>query len=434
MKKIIALFLTAVMCFLITTFVCAVEDEAYAAANELYELGLFKGTDTDSEGKPVFDLERPPTRHEAITMLVRLLGKEKEALEMEWDIPFVDVAEWAKPYVGYAYENGLTSGISTTHFGGENTVSASQYLTFVLRALGYKSGVDFSWDKAWELTDKLGLTDGQYNAESGIFVRGDIALISRDVLEQPVKDTDLTLAECIHSETKNSGNNKHNNHKTDDNKPGNNKPTDDNPGNNHLPAAVISEPDPSVSINTSCGNYNLYTPSSDTFTFTVSYNGKKVEKITRVSVTDSHVCSARFSDDGVVTVTRNGDGVAYIQVYYTVSDDNAPVAQPVYEMRTDQSVRFGPVPNEPGLSLYWRGYIIKNGSGFGLSGVNQTIFVPTVLLNGQKISEYTVSGSASGMKVTVQSDGSLLIEKPNAGSSSFTVRYGDYSATFSVNS
>ena len=30
-----------------------------------------------------------------------------------WDTPFTDVADWAKPYVGYAYANGLTSGTGT---------------------------------------------------------------------------------------------------------------------------------------------------------------------------------------------------------------------------------------------------------------------------------------------------------------------------------
>lgn len=49
------------------------------AAQNLYELGLFNGTGTDTDGNPIFDLDRAPTRHEAVTMLVRLLGKGEEA-------------------------------------------------------------------------------------------------------------------------------------------------------------------------------------------------------------------------------------------------------------------------------------------------------------------------------------------------------------------
>ena len=51
------------------------------------------------------------------------------------------------------------SGTSSTTYSGNATVTASQYLTFVLRALDYDSSTDFQWDKAWELSDKLGITD-----------------------------------------------------------------------------------------------------------------------------------------------------------------------------------------------------------------------------------------------------------------------------------
>ena len=120
----------------------SVDDEAVSAAEALYALGLMKGAGTNEDGTPNFDLDRQPTRNEAVTMLVRLLGKEGDAREETWDIPFADVADWAVPYVGYAYANGLTSGISDTEFGGALTVTAAQYLTFVLRSLGYESGKD----------------------------------------------------------------------------------------------------------------------------------------------------------------------------------------------------------------------------------------------------------------------------------------------------
>jgi len=92
------------------------------------------------------------------------------------------VDAWAKPYVGFAYANGLTSGTSTTTYSGNATVTASQYITFVLRALGYDSKTDFQWDKAWEFSDEIGLTDGRYNAETTEFLRGDAAIISYNSL------------------------------------------------------------------------------------------------------------------------------------------------------------------------------------------------------------------------------------------------------------
>ena len=179
MKKWVSLFLAVTMLFALSLPVFAAKSEAQGAAQTLHELGLFKGTGTDAAGKPVFDLNRAPTRAEAVTMLVRLLGKEDEALAGDWNTPFIDVADWAKPYVGYAYANSLTAGVSETHFSGERSVTAAQFLTFTLRALGYESGKDFSWDSAWTLTDTLGMTSGQYNAKTnGSFLRADAALVS----------------------------------------------------------------------------------------------------------------------------------------------------------------------------------------------------------------------------------------------------------------
>ena len=134
---------------------------------------------------------------EAVTMLVRLLGKETEAKSSEWDIPFTDVSDWAKPYVGYAYENKLTNGVSETRFGGNQTVTAVQYLTFVLRALGYESGKDFLWNAAWELSDRIGLTDGQYGAQTTRFLRGDAAVISYNALLLCPNGQSVTLQEQI---------------------------------------------------------------------------------------------------------------------------------------------------------------------------------------------------------------------------------------------
>ena len=198
MKRAISFILTFVLVICIIPTAFAASSEATEAADALNALGLFSGTGTDANGKPIYDLDRAPTRAEAITMLVRLLGKESDAKAGTWTTPFTDVQDWAKPYVGYAYANGLTTGTSTTTFSGGDTVTATQYLTLVLRALGYKDNAgDFSWDKAWELSDKIGITDGRYNANSNGFLRADVALISNDALSSKIKDTDGTLLERI---------------------------------------------------------------------------------------------------------------------------------------------------------------------------------------------------------------------------------------------
>lgn len=193
MKRIFTLLLALALIAALIPAVFAASPEAEMAANALYKVGLFNGAGTDANGNPKFDLDRVPTRQEAVTMLVRLLGKDAEAKAGHWSIPFTDVAEWAKPYVGYAYTNGLATGTSATAFRGNDPVSAAQYLTFVLRVLGYTSGKDFQWNKSWELSDRIGLTNGQYHEGTKTFTRGDMALVSYQAMSLPLKNSGQTL-------------------------------------------------------------------------------------------------------------------------------------------------------------------------------------------------------------------------------------------------
>ena len=194
MKRMLSLLLSVVISLGLMSPSFAASDDATNAADTLHSLGLFSGIGTDLTGSPIYDLDRAPTRQEAITMLVGLLGKKEAALNGTWDIPFTDVADWAKPFVGYAYENGLTSGTSATTFSGNDKITATQYLTFVLKVLGYEAGKDFQWDKAWELSDKIRITNGEYHAATQ-FTRGDVAVISLNTLSATGNHSDFTLVE-----------------------------------------------------------------------------------------------------------------------------------------------------------------------------------------------------------------------------------------------
>ena len=198
MKKLIAILLTAIMVFALASAAFAADEKETAVADALNALGLFQGVGKDAEGKPIYDLDRTPNRMEAVTMLVRLLGKEKEAIAGTWEIPFTDVMDWAKPYVGYAYANGLTNGTGKTTFSGKDPVTATQYLTFVLRAMGYsEADGDFRWDAAWELSDKLNITHGEYDASTASFDRGDVVKISWSALAAYVKGEGRFLGEKL---------------------------------------------------------------------------------------------------------------------------------------------------------------------------------------------------------------------------------------------
>lgn len=82
-RRIMSLLLTLVLLLGLVPMAFAAESQAQDAAEALYQLGLFQGTGKNADGSPKFDLDRAPTRAEAVTMLVRLLGKETEAKSSE---------------------------------------------------------------------------------------------------------------------------------------------------------------------------------------------------------------------------------------------------------------------------------------------------------------------------------------------------------------
>lgn len=157
-------------------------------ADQLKDLGLFQGTEQG------YELDRAPTRAEAATMLVRLLGKEGEAKALDYTAPFTDLADWEKPYVQYLYDNGLTTGATATTFEPEEGCSAQMYTTFLLRALGYSDAEagDFTYAQAVSFGESIGLVD-YANCNQDNFLRDHVAAMSLTALDTPVKGDESTV-------------------------------------------------------------------------------------------------------------------------------------------------------------------------------------------------------------------------------------------------
>ena len=158
-------------------------------ADALKELGLFQGTSTG------YNLDRAPTRTEAGVMLVRLLGQEETALANEtYTAPFTDVQDWAKPYVQYLYDNGLTNGKTATLYGYSDTCTAQQYATFLLRALGYSDaeGGDFTYAEALDFAREKGVVDS-VNCDVNNFLRDDVVAMSFTALATAPKSGEADL-------------------------------------------------------------------------------------------------------------------------------------------------------------------------------------------------------------------------------------------------
>ncbi|MDD3323360.1 MAG: hypothetical protein PHS59_18140, partial [Paludibacter sp.] len=122
-------------------------------ADKLSALDLFHGTENG------YELEKTATRAESIAMLIRLLGEDGKIKKSGtvWN-NFTDVPNWAKYYVEYAYSKGYSYGVSYTEFGASDKTTAAQYITLVLRSLGYDGSRDgYTWDNPFAFAETIGL-------------------------------------------------------------------------------------------------------------------------------------------------------------------------------------------------------------------------------------------------------------------------------------
>ena len=186
----VALALCAALC--LTAFAADYEN----IAAELSAVGVFRGTGSG------FDLDRAPTRAEAAIMLVRLYGAEEQATA-DYNAgaiahPFPDVPAYAAPHVAWLYTNGLTKGLPNGTFGSADICNAQSYATFLLRALGWKDDVDFTYAQAFEAAQAAGFYDPL--TFPGEFLRDDLAAMTYQALACDVRSGDTwLLAQLIDS-------------------------------------------------------------------------------------------------------------------------------------------------------------------------------------------------------------------------------------------
>ncbi len=164
-------------------------DKGENAARALNYLGLFKGTEKG------YRLEKELNRAEAVTMIIRLMGCEDDALECTYSHPFGDVPSWADRYVAYAYQNGITRGKSADRFASLARVRDCEFLTMLLRMLDFKDGTDFVWDAPYNLSRAFGICESREENEN--FVRGDVVLYCVGVLQCSAKNESTTVAENL---------------------------------------------------------------------------------------------------------------------------------------------------------------------------------------------------------------------------------------------
>ena len=168
------------------------EDEA----RRLSAMGLFRGSNHG------FELNRRPTRQEALIMLIRLLGEEDAALAYTGKASFTDLTGWPDgiKYVAYGESRGYTNGISATEFAQQSPAEGNVYFTYVLRALGYddKAG-DFEYRQAMTKAMEVGLiSQAQYaQMQQTGMLRDHMALVSYNALWVRCKGASQTLGQRL---------------------------------------------------------------------------------------------------------------------------------------------------------------------------------------------------------------------------------------------
>ena len=162
-------------------------EENQEAIEVLQAAGVMVGDD-----KGNFNPNQNVTRNEMAVIMANLM--DYRVASYSGTAPFTDVPSWAEPYVAACYTNGITSGVSATTYGGDQTVTTSQAALMLMKALGYfQYQSDFGDD--WQLATVKQATkiDLFVDVESGVreaMTRNDVAQLVLNTLEAGTVEAD----------------------------------------------------------------------------------------------------------------------------------------------------------------------------------------------------------------------------------------------------
>ncbi|NLV77487.1 MAG: hypothetical protein GX023_11050, partial [Tissierellia bacterium] len=196
MKRRLSLLLAVVMILGSFSFAFAAEKTAEEEAGAfLMKVGVLEGINGELK------LEDNLRRQDAVVLIARLHGAEEEAEKFPTDdLTFTDFKDpYYRPIIAWAVANNLVEGHTPERFGFNEDVTAQQYATILLRALGYNeevAGKD-GYDKALELAKELGLLENVEVEKDTAITRGQMAVLTFNALGTNMKDSDKTLADKL---------------------------------------------------------------------------------------------------------------------------------------------------------------------------------------------------------------------------------------------
>ena len=149
------LVLTVLLASVVPAAAETTEKTTQEKAVVLGTLGIISGVNGE------YYLENPLRRNEAATFIVRLIGKGNHVNQnksLYSNTPYSDVpsSEWYAPFIGYCYQNGIIQQASG-QLKPLEFISAQEFIGYVLTALDYVPGIDFSADTVYDLAREIGL-------------------------------------------------------------------------------------------------------------------------------------------------------------------------------------------------------------------------------------------------------------------------------------
>lgn len=136
-------------------------------AESLQSDGLLRGNDKG------LDLLKPMTRIEATAMLVRAMGYEDSQTSDTSYFADIQSDNWGAKYANIAKDKGITTGVGNDMFAPNDTITASQFATLILRNMGENP----DWQTAIDTFVERGLITSEQAGKMDLFTRGDMAKI-----------------------------------------------------------------------------------------------------------------------------------------------------------------------------------------------------------------------------------------------------------------
>jgi hypothetical protein len=194
-KKIIVILLVLSMLLSLLVPIIAnaePEDIFLSSGKALKALGVLVGNENGD-----LMLNDKLKRQDMVVLMSRLYNKEDSARTFLLKPSFTDITnKFYEPYIKWAVDKGLIVGMNESTFGFNQLVTVKQFMTVLLRALGYEEEAKL-WDTVPELANTLGIMKGlELNPDSSL-TRGQMAVMTLNTLKLTIKGSTMTLAEKL---------------------------------------------------------------------------------------------------------------------------------------------------------------------------------------------------------------------------------------------